>query len=153
MTLPVSFDGDTTNFEKKINYAIEFTNGTTDGKIDKIWYDTSRVLAATSEEIDLAGSLTGPDGATVTFAKVRGILVINTSTTSGQTLKIGGAAANAFPLFDNATDIYSLDPDSCFFVTSKIDGKTVTAGTGDLLKIDAGAATITYHIAVLGTSA
>jgi len=127
--------------------------GTAANQADKMWYD-SHSLAATSEDLDLAGSLTDVFGNTVTFVKVKAIIIHNKSTTATENLAVGGAAANQFINWvANASDIVNVGPDGILFLWSPIDGYAVTAGTGDLLKIDAGSDTIAYDIIIIGTSA
>lgn len=119
---------------------------------DLMWSDT-RTLATTSENLDLAGSLTNAFGATVTFARVKAVLIHNKSTTVGQTVTIGGAASNQFLLFTDASDKYTLGPNGVFLIWEpSAAGKVVTAGTGDSLKIET-SASITYDIVIIGSSA
>lgn len=137
----------------EIGYALRLLDGTGSKQNDKQWHDR-RTLVATSEELDLAGSLTNVFGDTVTFAKIRAILIVNRSKVATEKLLIGGSAANAFINWvASSTDIIHIDAGGAFLLTSPIDGFAVTAGTGDKLKIDAGADTITYDIILLGTSA
>ena len=128
-------------------------NGTAADQADLLFWD-KRTLAATSEELDLAGGLTDAFGNTLTFVKIKGILIHNRSTTATENLAVGGAAANAFANWvASATDILNVGPSGMLLLWSPMDGYAVTAGTGDLLKIDAGTDTITYDILLLGTSA
>jgi hypothetical protein len=130
----------------------ELASGTGLDQADRIWHDR-RTLAAAAEDLDLAGSLTNAFGVTATFAKVKGLLIKNRNTTAGHVLSIGGDAAS-LALFTAVNDIYPLGPDGVFFIWEpSAAGKAVTAGTGDLLQIDAGANTISYDIIVIGTSA
>lgn len=129
-----------------------FTIGTGSGAVDVMWRD-QRQLVGTSEDLDLAGVLTNQFGAVATFAKVRGIYIRNTETGAGKTLSVGGAAANQFLTpFGAADDKVKIGPGGVLMLTSPVDGFAVTAGTGDKLKIDAGAQTITYEICIVGTS-
>ena len=135
------------------SYDDSMTTGTSANQVDKVWSD-SRTLAATSETLDLAGSLTDAFGSTVTFVKVRTILIHNTSTTTTEVLAIGGAAGTQFVNWvANSSDIVNIGPDGIFLLHSPIDGYAVGAGASDFLKIDAGADTITYEIIIWGTSA
>lgn len=153
-TLTKAFDGNNVNAPFAFSIADDLASGTAIDQADLAWWDSARSLAATSEEIDLAGSLTDPFGDTVTMARVKGLYIKNNSTTAGETLKIGGAASNAFLLFDNSSDIYELGPDGIFMVWEpSAAALPVTAGTGDKLKIDSGSATLTYDILVIGASA
>ena len=129
------------------------TSGTGLDQADRIFHDR-RSLAATTEELDLAGSLTDVFGAALTFVKVKGIWIKNNNTTAAQTLTVGGAASNAFLLFADATDKMAIGPNSQLFRWEpSLAGIPVTAGTGDKLKFDAGAVTISYDIVIIGTSA
>lgn len=139
------------------SFSIDKGDSLTDGTgavdtADLMWSDT-RTLATTSESLDLAGSLTNVFGATVTFARIKAILIHNKSTTVGQTVTVGGAASNAFPLFADTTDKYVIGPNGLFFVWEpSAAAKAVTASTGDLLKIET-SASITYDIVIIGASA
>jgi len=131
----------------------ELTNGT--GAVDTadmVWSDT-RTLATTSENLDLAGSLTNAFGATMTFARIKSILIHNKSTTVGQTITVGGAASNPFLLFADSTDKYVIGPNGIFLIWEpSAAAKVVTAATGDILKIES-SASITYDIVIVGSSA
>src|SRR5262245_32595120 len=59
---------------------IPFANGTTGGQADLVWHDQRSLASATSEDIDVAGSLTGLLGGTVTMARVKGVFVYSAST-------------------------------------------------------------------------
>lgn len=147
---------DLANAVQSINssFADELSNGT--GAVDTadMLFADQRTLAATTENLDLAGGLTDVFGNTLTFARIKLLLVHNTNTTAGNNLKIGGAASNAFLLFDNATDIKPVGPNGiALFWEPSAAGMAVTASTGDILKMDAGASTIVYKIVIIGSSA
>ena len=150
-----TFEGQSPSMSIDFSESHALTDGVTTSKADLIWVDKDRVLNATTEEIDLSGTLTDAFGDAVVFAKVNGIYIHNKQVTAGETLKVGGAAANAFLLFDNATDIYTIGPDGVFFLSEpSLAGKAVSAATGDLLKLDAGAtANLTFDIVIWGRSA
>ena len=130
------------------------SSGTGLDNADLVFHD-SRTLAATSEDLDLAASLSDSFGNTLTFVKVKGIFIKNTSTTAGDILSVGGAAANQFINWvGNSSDIINIGPDGVLFLWDpSLAAYAVTAGTGDLLKIDAGGNTITYEIIIIGTDA
>ena len=135
------------------NIAKSLATGTAANQADRSWHDT-RTLTGTSEELDLAGVLTDGFGATLTFVKIKAIVIQNKNTTAAANLAIGGAAANGFINWvANATDIVNIGPGGVLVLYSPVDGYGVTAATGDLLKINSGAATISYDIAIIGTSA
>jgi len=129
------------------------TDGTTTDKADLLFHD-ERTLVGTSESLDLAGSLVDPFGNTLTFVEIVGIGIQVVTRTAGYILKVGGAGANDFINWvANATDIVQVGAGGQFLLTAPVDGYAVTAGTGDLLKIDSGANTIVYRIVLIGRSA
>jgi len=132
-----------------------------------LWYD-SRTVAGAAEEIDLAGALEDVFNDTVTFAEIKGIYIRNKSTTTGETLTIGGSTFNAFASWvANSTDKVIIGPGGVLLLWNPADGYTVEAGgggsgsgsgsasgdAGDYLKIDPGSATIEYDIILIGDAA
>ncbi len=152
-TLGSVFDSKTIEAIFKFDVIQALTTGVGLDQADIAWWDTTRNLAATSEDLDLSGNLTDAFGVTVAFAKVKGLFVRNRSTAAGEVLIIGAASANQFALFDAVTDSISLGPDGTFMLWEpSLAGKTVTASTADLLKMDSVAATFNYDICIIGTS-
>ena len=145
---------------KKVSLA--FGSGV--GQADQVWWDRRSLAGAASEEIDLAGSLTNAFGATVTFANIKAIVVFNRSdqSLSGHTatdaeISVGGAAANEFQgPFKASGDAMKLPAGGAFVALDPAaDGWTVTAGTGDKLKVlnEDGSDEALYDIIVIGESA
>lgn len=132
-----------------------FTDGTTDGKADKIWSDQRTLSASASDSLDLAGGLTDAAGATVTIVKVKAI-VIKAASGNGADIVVGGAASNTFTgPFGGATHTVAVKPGGMLVLCAPNTGWTVTAGTGDILKVlnGSGSVSATYDITILGTSA
>jgi len=131
-------------------------DGTGTDQADRIFADKRTLNASASEDIDLAGGgLTDPHGAALTFAKVKAICV-RTSKSNTNNVVVGGAASNAFQgPFGNANDVVAIQPGGAFMITAPKAGWTVTAGTGDLLKIanSGGGSSVEYEIEIVGTSA
>ena len=134
----------------------EIATGTGDWQSDTVWVD-ERTVTAAAEQLDLRGTLTSKlNGATLNFVEVSGIFVINTATALASVLSVGAGANPAFAgLFGATGDIFKVGPSGFNFWFSPLDGGGLVpvAGTGDMLTIDPGAATITYRIAILGRSA
>lgn len=130
-------------------------DGTGASQADLVFRDQRTLALSTSEELDLAGGLTDSYGTTLTFVKVKA-LYISAESTNGANIVVGGAAANAFlGAFANATDKINLPASAWLKWVAPVSGYTVTAGTGDLLKIenDDGSAEAIYDIVIVGTSA
>jgi hypothetical protein len=132
-----------------------FADGTGIDSADLLWHDVRTLATGVSEDLDLAGGVTDQFGATVTFARVRGLAIRNQTTTAGHILEVGGASSNDWLTWLGATgDVVKVGPDGCLFLWNPSAAAfAVTAGTGDLLKINnAGAADTTYQIVVIGAS-
>ena len=132
------------------------TNGTGADQADLLWHDQRTLSASTSEDLDLAGSLTNSFGTTVTFARIKGIIV-SAASGNGDNIQVGGAASNQFVNWvANSSDIINVRPGGTFaLIAPDATAYAVTAGTGDLLKInnaDSGAAA-TYDIYLIGATA
>jgi hypothetical protein len=137
-----------------VTHTTDWTNGTGDDQISKVWQDTRTINASTAEDLDLAGSLTDSFGNTVTFATVKFVYV---SAASGNTnnVEVGGSAANTMlGIFDDATDKVLVKPGGVFYWEAPGTGATVTAGTGDKLNVNnSGAGTsVEYTIVIGGTT-
>jgi hypothetical protein len=138
-----------------ISSLLTLTPGTTAGKADKLYVAQRTIAASSSENLDLVGVLTDPLGASLTFVKVKAILVIASSANTNN-LVVGATGTNAFvgPFVD-ATDGLSIPPGGAVMITHPGAGWSVTATTADLLKVaNGGAGTgVTYKIIIIGTSA
>jgi hypothetical protein len=134
------------------NAAVSFANGTGAGQADKIWRATRTLAASANEELDLAGVLEDSFGNLLTFASVKAVM-ISAAAANTNSVIVGGAAANAVPLFGDATDTVALPPGGVFALASPAaNGWTVTPGTGDKLKVANSAAgtSVTYDIVLIG---
>lgn len=144
--------GDLSTAKDRLEKAFEqlFTNGTGSGQANKQFHDARSLEAGANESLDLAGGLTDTFGNSLTFTKIKFLLIANTSTT--QTLSVGGGGVNSFINWvADATDIVKIGPGATAVLICDPAGVTVTADTGDLLKIlnNAGAACI-YDIVIFG---
>jgi len=110
-------------------------DGTGNGQANAMFSDTRTLAGAANEELDLAGVLVDPHGATLTFTKIKAI-IIKASVDNPDKITIGGSASNAFlGPFGNSSDVIDLLPGNAIQITNVNAGWTVTAGTADKLKI------------------
>ena len=118
-----------------------------------VFTDTRTLAASTSEDLDLAGGLTDPFGATLAFTKIKAIRIL-AALANVNDVQVGGAAANAFVgPFGASTHKLAIPPGGMIeLVNPTAAGWTVTAATGDLLKIanSAAGSSVTYDIILLG---
>lgn len=143
----------TDNFLKRV--AIELTNGTGANTADLMFHDQRTLSASGTEDLDLAGVLASPFGATLTFVELRAIL-ISAASANTNNVNVTRPASNGVPLFLAAGDGIAVPPGGVFMWSCPADGKvTVTASTGDLLTItnSAGSTSVTYDVVIIGTSA
>jgi hypothetical protein len=140
-----------------VTYSDSLTDGTTAGLADVIWHDTRALAATTNDDLDLTALTQSIYGSTVTktFAKVRGLLIINLSTTAGDDLEIGGSGGNEWNVPFGATgDKIEVRANGTLLLAAPEDGYAVTNSSADILRIrNPGANTINYKIVIWGTSA
>lgn len=131
--------------------SIAWTDGSGANQANKQWSKTA-TLTATSTTLDLT-SLTGTFG-TVTFTKIKALILINTSTTDGAMLTVGNAASNQwYAPFGGSAHTVKVGPGSCLVLsamTAQSTGAWTVDASNKSLKIDAGSATITYKLVLIG---
>lgn len=142
----------------KADYNLALATGTGAGQADLIFSDQRTLAASAAEDLDLAGVLTDGLGTTLTFAKIKALIVKAASTNTNNVI-VGGAATNGFVSWaGGATHTVTVRPGGYMVLaTGSADttGYAVTAGTADLLKIanSGGTTGVTYDVIIIGTSA
>lgn len=136
-------------------YARSFTSGTGVNQVDICFDDTRSVANGSPDDLDLAGGLVDIYGNTLTFAKIKAILIVNKSTTVGEILSVGGNASNQFINWvGDASDIIKIGPGGFFGLCNpSAAGYAVTASSGDILQIASDSGTISYRIQLWGIAA
>lgn len=137
-----------------LGLAASLGSGTLNTQADRIWADTRTLAASTSEDLDLVGVQLDAFGDLFAPLEIVAIMVFAADTNINNVV-IGGAASNQFVgPFGAATHTHSIKPGGVWFWYAPA-GWTITAGTGDLLKVlNGGAGTsVDYSIIVLGRSA
>ena len=128
-----------------------FANGTGSNQGNEFFSDR-RTLAGTSETIDLTSDLTNAFGVTIVFAKIKAILIHNLSVVSSAVLAVSGNAVANSGWIAGTTPIHVVPPNGWYILTSPVDGLTITNTTRDQLKIDSGAATVSYDLIIIGNT-
>jgi hypothetical protein len=134
---------------------IELSNGTGANSADLMFHDQRTLSASATEDLDLAGSLAGPFGASQVFVELRAVL-ISASSANTNNVNVTRPASNGVPLFLAAGDGIAVPPGGVFLWSCPADAKvTVTASTGDLLTItnSAGSTSVVYDVVIIGVSA
>lgn len=149
-----ALDLGTASFPLSYRHRTTLTSGTGSGSADMVWSDTRTINASSNEDLDLAAALTGPLGTTLTFAKIKGLLI---AAASGNTnnVRVTRPASNGVPLFLAASDGIDVLPGGCLLWFAPGAGVTVTASTGDLINVanSSSGTSVTYDVVIIGTSA
>lgn len=133
----------------------EFTDGIGDYQCDRAFIDTRQLAASANEDLDLAGSLSGPIGSSGVFVKVKALMVRAAKTNTNNVVVKPGASNGFLGPFGAAAHSIALAPGAILMLSRPKDGWTVTAATGDLINIanSAAGSVVNYDIVILGTSA
>lgn len=134
---------------------LAWTSGTGANQADLIFHDQRTLSASATEDLDLAGVLTDAYGTTLTFARIKAVVI---AAASGNTnnVNVTRPASNGVPLFLAASDGIAVRPGGVFmWVAPDATAVAVTAGSGDLLTLtnSAGSTSVTYDVIIIGASA
>lgn len=138
---------------KTIKFA--WTSGVLANQGDRLFHDQRTLGASGTEDLDLAGSLTGSFGSTLTFARIK-LLCVTAAAGNTNNVNLTRPASNGVPLFLAASDGIPIKPGGGFlWWAPDAAGVAVTGGTGDLLTFtnSAGGTGVTYDVIVIGASA
>lgn len=151
-----ALDLDTVKDDLAKTYTKKFTNGSGLNQADLIWHDQRTLSASASENLDLAAVLTDAFGTTLTFLRVKA-LIIAAAAGNTNNVEVGGHATAAFVNWvKDATDIVVVRPGGVLcLIAPDATAYAVTATTGDMLKVanSAGSTSVTYDVIIVGASA
>ncbi|WEH40796.1 hypothetical protein [Streptomyces sp. AM 2-1-1] len=152
-----ALDFGTATAPASVSRSVTLGSGTGAGKADRIFHDRRLLNASGTEDLDLAGALVDAFGATITFARIKG-LVVTAATANTNSVVIGAASTNAWATLLNVTGTITLRPGAAVALmagAADVTAYGVTASTGDLLKIaNSGAgSSVSYDIVIIGASA
>jgi hypothetical protein len=135
-----------------LNLALGLTNGTGSGQASQQWSDTRTLTASATEDLDLAGSLTNAFGVTLTFVKLK-VVLIRAAAANTNSVEVTRKATTGIPLFMADGDGISLLPGAIFLYFSPTIGLTITPTTDDTLTFtnSAGSTPVDYDVIFVGT--
>lgn len=143
----------TAKFPVIADFSVNLNSGTGANQASNIFNDQRTLAPSTSENLDLAGTLTNAFGVVLTFTKVK-MLVIHADPGNVNDVLVGGAGANGWAGWSgDVTDIVKVKPGGVFiWVAPDAAGGAVVAGTADILKVaNSGAGTsVIYDISIIG---
>ncbi len=138
-----------------IHESYRLTDGTGSNQANRIFHDRRTLAASANEDLDLAGSLTDAFGATITFARIKAIMVKAAATNTNNVLVGGDATSTFFTWVGAETDLVVVRPGGLFLLaTPDSTGYAVTATTGDLLRVanSSSGTSVTYDIVLVGAA-
>jgi hypothetical protein len=141
----------------QLRRSVALASGIGAGQADKVFSDRRTLAASATEDLDLAGVLLDPFGATITFARIKG-LVVSAAAANVNNVVVGAASGSPWAGLLGATHTLTLRPGACFAVMAgQADGTAyaVTATSADLLKVanSSSGTGVTYDIVIIGASA
>jgi hypothetical protein len=132
---------------------VDLPQGTASGSADIVFSDTRTLATNTNEDLDLAGGVADVFGVTRTFVKVK-VLRFKAAAANTTTLVIGNGTNPFVGPFGAGTHTLSLAPGGEILLMAPAAGWTVTASTGDIIKVtNPAGASATYDVDIIGTSA
>lgn len=136
------------------NFSLVFDSGTGANQMDLVFADQRTLTASSTENLDLAGTLTQTFGATLTLAKIK-LIYFKAADANTNDLVIGNVTNGITSPFGAATHSISVRPGGVFLWACPGTGYTITAGTVDLVKVanGGGSTSVTYDVIIGGTSA
>lgn len=154
-TLTNALDLTTVSAPLNMTKQINLFDGTGLNSANRIWHDERTIAASGTDDLDLAGTLIDPFGATISLARVKGLLV-SAATTNANNVVVGAGSNPLINWMTGTTPAVVVRPGGLLLVVAPdATGYAVTAGTGDILRIaNSGAGTsVTYQIVVIGANA
>lgn len=147
-----SLDVGSSNYQVNETFSTSFANGTASGQANVIWTDTRTINSSSNDDLDFAGSLTDAYGATLTFATIKAI-IIKAAANNPNNLVLGGdTTTNVQGIFAADDNSVNIKPGGKFILEAPATGFTVTASTGDKIRLtNPSTGAITYEIMVIGT--
>jgi len=136
------------------NTVASVTSGTGSQQVNQVYLASRSILTTANDDIDLSGSLTDDDGDAITFTKIKKIIVAITSADGSKKLYVGPkGVSNPFIgpwAGGQGATVYDEVYEFQLWINS-FAGWTVTAGTGDILRIhNPTGSTITYTLYLEG---
>jgi hypothetical protein len=140
-----------------VNRIQQLTSGVGAGQADRLYAATRTLGASATEDLDLAGVLTDDFAQVITFARIK-MLYVAASAANTNNVVVGAAAATPWTGFLTATGTMTYRPGTwgvpVAVGAADATGYVVGAGAADFLRVanSAGGTSVTYDIAIIGTS-
>lgn len=133
--------------------ALEYEHGTGSGQVDKQFVGSYTILTTANQDLDLSGVLVDDFGTTISFTKIKELIVAIDTPGATKSLRVGPQnVTNGWQGFWGGTGATVYDTvDHSMRWSDPYTGKTVTAGTADILRINnPSGVSVTVHVLILG---
>lgn len=134
-----------------ITLALALANGFGLNEADLLFYERATLLAAGSRTYDLAGGESNTRGETLVYARVKAIVLVNLTTTAGNSLSLGGGTEPLAGWLTLSSTSVVVGPGGVFVLANPSADGYVTAAANDRLRVQS-TGTNTYDIAILGSA-
>lgn len=138
-----------------ISASLPYSDGSGAAQANLVFSDTRTLAASGTESLDLSGSLTDAFGVTLTFARIK-VIIIKAAAGNTNDVQLTRPASNGAPLFMAAGDGIAIKPGGLFvWADPGATGVPITNSTADLITLTNGAGItgVTYDIIIIGASA
>lgn len=123
-----------------------YTYGSGSGQANFVGESTGTISGATDIDIN-TGGITDAFGQTAALTKVKELIIVNTSTGSGENINVTGDFVTSS--LGTITSL-TLHPGGCFRFSSPIDGYTANSTTADMITLTPSAGSRSYKLMVIG---
>lgn len=137
---------------------VEFTDGDGDNEAEAQYTVRGTIAPNADASIDVAGGITDVFGATLTFATIKELTLVNRNETAGNDLVLGGGSsptggALMTAIFDgDATSGLRVKAGGFIVLCAPLAGYAVTGGSADIIRIfNDGADAVEYDLILKGT--
>lgn len=150
-----ALDLGTASLPLDLHWSDRWRTGTGADQADLLFTDRRTIAASSNEDLDLAGALSDAFGSTLTFARIKGLIVAAAAGNTNNVV-VSRPSSNGVPIFSAASDAISVRPGGVLaWFAPDATAVAVTAGTGDLINIanSSSGSTVTYDVVIIGASA
>ena len=145
---PITKDNSNFSVDDFLSYGTDANQATT------AFHDIRSIVAGGNDDLDLTNSLRDAFGNLINFTSIKFIGIKHLTTSASNNLVVGGGSAPLLGWIAVSGDLLKVRPGGAYMHWMPKTGATVTATTGDVLRLNNSAATtIFYEILLIGATA
>ncbi len=134
------------------DYTQLFSSGTGASQASNIYHAERTITASSSEDLDLNGTLLNGFGVTLSFTKIRA-LIIHAAAANTNDVVIGGVNTTITSIFSDTSDKLKIKPGGTLLLTAPAAaGYALTAGSADVLTVanSSSGTSVVYDVIAIG---